>query len=1672
MSFLGKLADQLSSQFSAGENDTHNLDAVVDGQNTKYGKLGDFAGKFDQSAERNYVEEGYLRQDPFNVDTKQREVLMQEPNATILVKKRMFSSLADNYRPDHMDADEKLFLKSSKILFANKCKQIAALEKLSKIAKVVEGAGNVGDEFVSLIISLADEVGVGFNNLTDGLTGSSQPSDEVTQFYKTVDSIRKVYAFSKSANYTTWITDKTNIFKSTYADGTGVIELTNVTSLRTSISVNSMGNPGKASFSISDPYESMTITEYDIEQAISDATNSFYNHKILQLGQTSSDDIISGAIARLNQLRRARKVSPITFRINPDTLLGKRVTAIIDRLGEEIPFTFDFALGLSALKANNGVDVPAEYLYGGSIAGLDGLSDNKQKTLLADQFGESNFNKAFPDSELSNFQKAVSAIFTKMSLEKNSKQDFKSNNEKTNYVRRKMRFDFLGKQIIQPMDQLHIYIGSKSLFDNKILSGLKTNFSGLSIIQKIANTGADIKDQFNALFNPGANLDFNAEKAVYVGADFPSPLWATIRTQFITEKEGIHVFGGVIDSVSRAYSSGAFHVSIESSDNTKYFEMGKVNFKPGVDSFNGAMFDPLTPFKNKFDMISSNYKNDSPELLDENKFLMPEKDDVGGLVKFKAGGTVGKFATQTNLIQDVLVNNKTGRARKAFYAPDGLVYKWKEGIGVFTEFGDALNLYDPTRTGTPNIYANPFAGHDVMNVISLLITGQPYNFVNYWRVVTNLGGITRDAQNNIDSSRTYFESLRNDLVKNNSLWGNFIPFKNLTLDEASKKLLDTQNRITQKSDNLDIILASVVELDARIIATGVSEATNDTIKILQAKRQQLLTDADALKTQIRADNFSYDSLKIVGNDVTFNSDSFLTDDIKNKNLTDPKVRRLLRRKVNELTKRMSWAVRGNNDKNLFIVDDTYDQDYDIIAYNQVLDSDGLKQYSAASEFLSTKDKIKTTAQLLELEAFCDSQGHIRVRPPQYNKMPSSIFYRMTQLKQRVGIQVFPDYLTNILTQQIDGLTAQLEIIEDYIRFLLILLGADYSNPVAGDQSATQFITSGSEGGDGSFIFISDSQGIISNIQEAIKSANVDNIIDAQDTTLKNVVLQSKSNRAFLSSATRFEKVIDLLDPENKAKFTNPTNLNNTPLSTILTRLEIKTGQSVNLDDYTVRINTGGFKVEFPNPNGSNDVLKITKELQSKLGERQRALKSFYNAIKNSIESKSLDNPNSDASNDLLTPVSSSKDVPELFESMIEDESYDDLGPGSGKRYIIKSAQIISYSVREQPPDFTMQQVNGSLDPNLPLNNGTPDQHFYPSAGNGLTSAVAVDYDLWRTYGFKNAAAITVPFLRHPEKQCGPYASMILSRARKNILRSQVTMSGNEYMQPGEVVFLEPMNLLFYVESVSHDFSFGKNFTTSLELSYGHSPGEYIPNPLDIIGKIIYNNRDVGNFTNYRQNNSKNVSNLGIVLRDKDVPGVFAVKKDSFINPYSKQNSDTIKNIIYTAYYILTKNNFKGNSVKGKLEVRIYYDKKNGDNPNEDLKKFRNTVIGLLTGEVETFKDSTSGKIDKVLDKEWIADEESSIIDLSDKTSEKSPSQKAIDAARVQASSSSFKDGGASPPSSTDPNGSSGISGEGDTKNTPSKNKKERDKIRAALFGYIIDCWIVFEQVNTKTNNNG
>jgi hypothetical protein len=413
--FLGALASQMSSQFSLGENNNHSLNSIDPdtGKTEKYGKLGDFANNFDQSSERRYLESGFLRNDPFTSDPKQLEILMQEPNSTVLIKKRMFSSVGENFRTDFMNDDEKIYYKAMRILFQNKCAQIAALEKLSKIQKITDSVGKLDEQLMPVIFSLADQVSAGLSpgsQLFGGSGGALQKS--ASALTNTVDTLRKVYGFNRTNKLTTWITDSTNLYQSQFGAGTGVMEITNFTNINTTTSTDCFTNQGTFQLTISDPYEAMVITEYDIERAISDATNMFYNSKISQFAKESSTTLINDLTVRLNQTRAARNASPISLKINPDTLLGRRITAIIDRLGIELPFDYDSTSAASMFSGGafgGGATVPPEYLKGGTIAGNDGLSNDKVK------IPNSSVKRLVSDTEVSLFSRLVGTIYSKLS---------------------------------------------------------------------------------------------------------------------------------------------------------------------------------------------------------------------------------------------------------------------------------------------------------------------------------------------------------------------------------------------------------------------------------------------------------------------------------------------------------------------------------------------------------------------------------------------------------------------------------------------------------------------------------------------------------------------------------------------------------------------------------------------------------------------------------------------------------------------------------------------------------------------------------------------------------------------------------------------------------------------------------------------------------------------------------------------------------------------------------------------------------------------------------------------------------------------------------------------------------------------------------------------------------
>jgi hypothetical protein len=194
--------------------------------------------------------------------------------------------------------------------------------------------------------------------------------------------------------------------------------------------------------------------------------------------------------------------------------------------------------------------------------------------------------------------------------------------------------------------------------------------------------------------------------------------------------------------------------------------------------------------------------------------------------------------------------------------------------------------------------------------------------------------------------------------------------------------------------------------------------------------------------------------------------------------------------------------------------------------------------------------------------------------------------------------------------------------------------------------------------------------------------------------------------------------------------------------------------------------------------------------------------------------------------------------------------------------------------------------------------------------------------MWRQFGYRATRAETIPYLTNPETQLAPYAVMKLMQERGKIHTGTITVIGNEHYQAGETVYIAPKEMLYYIESVSHDIDLANNsFRTTLRLSYGRPLGQYIPQPFDIIGRTLLGDAKRGGLdqrVHRARPASSQVKTLETLYLPADmrrgvVPGVSGPNIETFI----KENMPKIKTAIVKANSAIHSSG--GESVK--IEIR-------------------------------------------------------------------------------------------------------------------------------------------------------
>lgn len=1539
------------------------------------------ADTIEVGAQRTYILDGFANKDKTKPNV--RNLISETPEMIVLVKKKMFSSLAENFDPDKMDDDELHFLKASKKLFENKCAEISAYERLTKLDNIIKKQGIVNTPIARMIYNVINEIDSQFNDgaiLPSSLEiplgsggdeiGLNKYSKYLYENKNEIKRLRQVLSLNGFSPTTSWVKDVNFERKGDVGIGTGVIELTLVKNFQCTTTL-SFGN-GSASLSIEDPYYLMFITESDIERAIYQTSNTGFS--LVDALTTELELDIEDDRSTLNKSRLARGASIVTFQTNIRTQIYNVVNVILDRIGLE-------------LTAADGSGIDYAKLDDPNIPEVEQFTSEEKQ--LANRVYDNTF--LLIKNRIKNFE------------------DFKGYNKKSNVIRRMMHLNYLGKKIIQPMDIVTVFIDSqkvedkllafeiKSAFDNTIGSnnlgqalGIFGNFFGSSAASTISNTVGNITSSFGtndvlamtdqAFSNYGSK---EAEKNAIAGFDFPMWLWDALKPNFASEFSGTCVFSGLVEKASETYSEGRYEVNVSCKDNTFYFEQSLINIKPGVNQFNGHLYDPLTPFdfdfdestgllpaisdfkllKGNSDLINSNLLKFQDgqyggQVMTIDKFKNPDFEPVEGLTKIT--GTYEEFA------------------RRVFDAPDGFTYRWKKGIGsaIINQSGtnDGLIGGQLLTERIANVIAeNPFGGQDVVNVLSILICGEPYNFNTFMRSATELGTI--NVSSNFTPEADFFSGIFRKLKRQNKVWGNFTPFKKLNTDpklfgqamglqlmsfshsntivrkqNERTKLLEKLMRYEGDSFQFDVSTYSINLTSKKkdIIKTKNRDITYPIIKRIIELDTEIKLHEQSIISSINSSQISK-SLIVIGNNVFFDDINSLTQKDQDEQY------RLKLSQQNDFTKRRLWEVKANRDRNLFIVGSEYDLDYDIqsIAKNLTSNFDYIN-----TSWHTVAGKIKEATEHIGMELFANSQGHIEFRTPKYNRIPSSVLYKMMRAKQDYGIQVYPNFLENMFKNRLETAFAEIEIIEDQIRLHAIALGAKNDDKSIATllQGALDYTVRNT------FIFATEEDGRMNGIRKAVGLTQSDQLPEQESSTSiisldpetpdieKNRYVRKltfaantfnnfdivKQNRTLVSAYTKYSNSTNFFDDQQTAA------------QNIRRRLASK----MNVPTDSPMIKT----IQQLLPNSKNgklspiDVLNIQGKLSSLIIQRHEALITTVNLVKSYDSSQKFNTPNSDIYAKLLMPgLYGKEDIPSFLRDMVENEYEDDYGLGSGKRFILKESDIISMTYEEQSPEYTAIEVTGAEQGGL-----VGGQGFTIDGNLKLANVWSVNYDLWRMYGFKQSTGTYLPFLNSPELQLAPYALFLLNQQRSKIFRGTVTTYGKEEIQPGEVYYIEDRGLLFYSEQVHHSFTYGGNYTTQIGLSYGRPPGEYIPTPLDAIGKNLYKGHyaNIGNFRVSRPGTTGvfKGNSLGVVTFPNYLATGTPASKTNLTPLQQLVDSDNgdnnirvIDDILAKASILLTSTFPQENRGYNALTVRVYY----ADQPDQNLWEAASLVIERL-----------------------------------------------------------------------------------------------------------------------------
>ena len=1287
-------------------------------------------------------------------DAAVMQVSNQTPVLSVLVKKRAFASLNHLYDPTLMDDDEQWLFRATKRLFARKCAEIADYERLAKIKALLETGTSAGLAMGALLSGFAAQ-------MSDAQASTGGGADSQVGFFTSMRNLERAIKDRQPVDTTTWFYDPDMPFEPRLGAGSGVFEITLVSTLNTSLALDGSGS---CSFTLENPYNILRISEHDIEMALRDTALS----KLVNVLDKAAGLALANAQtadAQLARSRRERRRSAISFTVS---VSGQGASAMVDAIGMELT-----ADNLDLVPEPHSLDSGEKSLVKRILNGLEAYSMATRRNLL-------------DGLSVSGGQDAT----MKASMR---------------YARSMMRKFYMGKLAIQPMDAIHIFIDGGSR-----RSGEATDLSGNSDI--VGAIGEAL----------GLQETWQIDDALLEAAWEQSGKWLSKddfkKLYSIAGAPGMHVFGGLISEASGSYNAegGKYEVSVTATSNMEWLRLSRYNQQPALQQTEGIIYDPLTPFK--FETDASGLPTGRAVLSDTNAKLL-------GMGIFSTGGrSAGQLITKMDqLQQDIQVVG--GALVPVFEMPPGLKYRWKEGIVTMTYDMSTTDPLDITKTNERQLRRDigffaanvAMANMDIANIISTMVTGYPHNSATFIQSALNAGAFSLDTT--LNSGKDYFHSLLDVQRSLNLVQGNFAPFKIINANRADlAEAIAGQQRLTQKSSELRQIKNQYAKVSDDITNLDVSFARQKEASRIQDPQylqslSVLKREKDRLRSKLTQAENTFNDLvhnssttwRIAGDDIGFDMvDPSSADDA-----------RLFGDRLLFVGQRRREDVIYNRDKNFLIVSEEYDKDFDIQAFALSLRDQSPEMWKNSWD--SVYELCKRAADTMDLEFFCDTQGHLELRPPQYNRIPLTVLMTMLSLNANAGVKVFPDFLEGLISSRTQSLVRDvLETEYEMMRQAALLGATDYASgkkivfggalTYCGSESAQLVIEEGTLSQ-----AIAKDQALTKTervrLQELVSSgsdlASHGSGIFSATAQTKLVKSETDPNSVILSSDSFYTDMVNEL-----------VKLTGKPLRSFPAFDEARVGASRN-----------------GKTTPASDVAAITDRMAEQVSRRSKLLRVLGKVLEQSMEIASVNESGKIESgmswgNTAITPSA-------MFEKMIEDDTQNVLGHLSGKRFIISDENLFSYRVTERPPEFTVCSVAGT-DAFVGQPGGTIAGNF------PMYKAVGVDFDLWRQYGFRQERTFDRPFFWNAETQCAPYAKMLLTRQYSEIISANAEVAGNEFYQLGDVVYLSDQQMLFYVHGIAHSFTYENGFSTTLTLKYGHVPGEYIPTPLDVIGKSLSN----------------------------------------------------------------------------------------------------------------------------------------------------------------------------------------------------------------------------------------